>query len=68
MSGILEFQITDHLPVFILIKKAKHRPTCQKGLEKLIYQRNTKELDKTLFLTELENNLNSYLKIPADGN
>ena len=51
MSGILEFQITDHLPVFILIKKVKH--TCQKGLEKLIYRRNTKEIHKTLFLMPL---------------
>ena len=42
MSGIVEFQITDQLPAFILVKKVKH--TCQKGLEKLIYQRNTKEI------------------------
>ena len=64
MSGILEFQITDHLPVFTLVKKIKH--TCQKGLEKLIYRRNTREIHKTLFLTKLENNLNSYFKIPTD--
>ena len=66
MNGILELQITDHLPEFILIKKVKY--TCHKGLEKLTYRRYTKQIDKTLYLTELENNLNSYLKIPADGN
>ena len=66
ISGILELQITDHLPVSIFIKKVKH--TCQKGLENLTYRRNTKEIDKTLFFTELENNLNYYFKIPADGN
>ena len=66
MSGILDFQITDHLPVFSLIKNVKH--FCHKGLEKMIYRKKTKEINKTLFLTELENYLNSYFKIPSDGN
>ena len=35
MNGILELQITDHLPEFILIKKVKY--TCHKGLEKVTY-------------------------------
>ena len=66
MNGTLNFEITDHLPVFILKKKVKH--SCHKGLEKMIYLRNMREVDKTLFLTELENNLNSYFNIPADRN
>ena len=34
----------------------------------MTYRKNTKEIDKTLYLTEPENNLISYFEIPADGN